>query len=142
MIEVKFQKVIIDILKSEGSFGYKLSNRFSVGVSDLLLRIDDKLVLCECKRVVTPRYDSPLLNNDIGIQPNQSKFLRDFRVGIILVLTETPDGDKVRVTLLPKEAVKITRTKHEIPFKPRTNKLERSLTQTIREFCNENGVFA
>lgn len=141
MDELKFQKLVIDTLCDEGNFATKLSHRFNVGVSDLLIRIGDKLVLCECKKVTTALPHNTDLRLVIGITPKQQKFLRDFRVGFIMVYTESNDGDKIRVTLIPSGFNCVIRSPYELEFVPRRNAFVSNLSNFIEGFCNDHRIF-
>ena len=49
MLELKFQTEILKAVKDCGGFGNKISDRFKIGVPDLLVACSGKLVLLELK---------------------------------------------------------------------------------------------
>lgn len=60
MKELDFQKRIIDLIREEGGYGYKLSNRFKVGIPDLLIAAPLRGVVffeCKCLNEVSAQFD-------------------------------------------------------------------------------------
>ena len=77
MIETEMQQLIIDAVKRRGGFAVKLSNRFLVGVVDLLVKLPRYPAgLLECKR-----YDyagkEAVAEFDLAVTGPQQRFLRD-----------------------------------------------------------------
>jgi hypothetical protein len=73
MRELNFQKRIIDLIKEEGGYGYKMSNRFKVGVPDLLIAAPMRGVVffeCKCLNVMPDAFD-----RQTGITPIQMDHL-------------------------------------------------------------------
>lgn len=73
MKELDFQKRVIDLIREEGGYGYKLSNRFKVGIPDLLIAAPLKGVVffeCKCLNEVGERFDKKT-----GITPIQQEHL-------------------------------------------------------------------
>lgn len=76
MDELGFQNLIIKAVRREGGFGHKMSNRFLVGVPDLLLKL--KTVssgLWEVKMVDRPKHKKTVMLN---VSPLQAKWLSQF----------------------------------------------------------------
>ena len=77
MLEVELQSRLIDAAKDAGGFGKKLSSKFLVGVSDLLIQLPNfPTVLIECKCDHAPVNESTLVR--VSTSPLQRKFLGDF----------------------------------------------------------------
>lgn len=73
MKELDFQKKIIDLIREEGGYGYKLSNRFKVGIPDLLIAAPMRGVVffeCKCLNDVPAQFDKKT-----GITPIQQEHL-------------------------------------------------------------------
>lgn len=78
MIEVGLQTALIKAFRSGGGAAHKLSNRFLVGVSDLLVKMPGNPAwLLEVKRNKRPIRQTSI--PDAGVTPIQDKFMRDFR---------------------------------------------------------------
>lgn len=77
-LEVDYQKAIIEAVKDDGGYGLKMSNRFLVGVPDLLLHPGWlPTMIVEVKRDSLPaRPDTKMT---IDISPNQRKNLLAFQ---------------------------------------------------------------
>ena len=72
--EISFQKEIIDSAKSIGGYGFKLSNRFTVGVPDLLISITMYTPsLLECKHLGAVVDD---FDRQTGMTPLQREQMR------------------------------------------------------------------
>lgn len=76
MLETALQKDVIDAVREAGGEASKLSNRFLIGVSDLLVKFPDlPAMLVEVKKDVYPVATDRV---KIDLTPKQLQFLRGF----------------------------------------------------------------
>jgi hypothetical protein len=84
--EIPLQSRLIEWIKDEGGYGRKLSNRFLVGIPDLLLRLGlgrRVLVVAEVKALDFVRKTPATAV--LPVTPKQRDELRKFEVGVVLV---------------------------------------------------------
>lgn len=106
MREIPLQSRLIEWIKDEGGYGRKLSNRFLVGIPDLLLRLglgqQQVLVVAEVKVLDFARKTPATAV--LPVSPKQRDELRKFEVGIVLAGVNL--GNKLHsVYVLPPDAV-------------------------------------
>lgn len=76
MKETDFQKVVMDAVRAEGGYGLKLSNKFLVGVPDLLIKAPGfPTTILEAKQEKWPVRPETLLKPDVTAL--QAKHLRE-----------------------------------------------------------------
>lgn len=89
MKETDYQKFVLDIVREAGGAGHKLSNRFLVGVSDLLIKLPGRnAALIEVKLAKFAPSTSPDHEFDLGVTVLQREFLKKYheagmRVGVL-----------------------------------------------------------
>ena len=94
--ELYFQKKLIDAAEKLGGYGFKMSNRFLVGVVDLLIQLPNcPTLLLEVKqKALTP--GTKLVN--VGLRPLQSahlaKHLRSGGYGGWVMIAWLPNGER------------------------------------------------
>lgn len=81
MKEIELQQLMIDVARKRGGEGHKMSNRFLVGVSDLMIKLPNTpACLIEVKQATySPRHfkqENHLFRLDVTAP--QKAFLRDF----------------------------------------------------------------
>lgn len=75
MKELAFQSEIVRAVKIMGGYGHKVSDRFKVGVPDLLISAPQQgIVLFECKAMLEPVPDK--FDRKTGITPIQQEHLK------------------------------------------------------------------
>lgn len=114
--ETALQTDLIHAAEAEGGYGLKLSNRFTIGVLDLLIQLPGQCTrIIECKRAVLPvRPTTPI---KVELEVLQRRTLRDLQkagafAGWCLILAPTNDRNppfyKILVGQDP-EIVSVTR---------------------------------
>lgn len=89
MKEVDYQKFVLDIAREAGGAGHKLSNRFLIGVSDLLIKLPGReAALIEVKLAKFAPTTKPDHEFDLGVTVLQREFLKKYhkagmRVGVL-----------------------------------------------------------
>lgn len=79
MKETDYQKFVLDIVRDAGGAGHKLSNRFLVGVSDLLIKLPDReAALIEVKLVKFAPRTKQDHRFDLGVTVLQREFLKKY----------------------------------------------------------------
>lgn len=79
MKEVDYQKFVLDIVRDAGGAGHKLSNRFLVGVSDLLIKLPDReAALIEVKLAKFAPKTKPDHEFNLGVTVLQQEFLKKY----------------------------------------------------------------
>lgn len=80
MKEVDYQKFVLDIVREAGGAGHKLSNRFLVGVSDLLIKLPGReAALIEVKLAKFSPKTEQNHKFDLGVAVLQREFLNKYR---------------------------------------------------------------
>lgn len=106
MKETALQKYVIDVVRANGGAAYKLSHRFAIGVSDLLVKLKPKNTIVKPGEFFKPMFSAMLLevkqHEGVNTSPYpfkldvtrpQQDFLRDFgragmRVGVLSFLQQ------------------------------------------------------
>lgn len=89
MREVDYQKFVLDIIREAGGAGHKLSSRFLIGVSDLLIKLPGReAALIEVKLAKFAPSTKPDHEFDLGVTVLQREFLKKYhkagmRVGVL-----------------------------------------------------------
>jgi hypothetical protein len=75
MRELDFQSEVVKSVKAAGGYGHKVSDRFKVGVPDLLISAPNQgIVLFECKSIADAMPDR--FDRKTGITPIQQEHLK------------------------------------------------------------------
>lgn len=79
MKETDYQKFVLDIVREAAGAGHKLSNRFLVGVSDLLIKLPGReAALIEVKLAKFHPATKPDHEFDLGVTVLQREFLKKY----------------------------------------------------------------
>lgn len=98
MKETDYQKFVLDIVRDAGGAGHKLSSRFLVGVSDLLVKLPGReAALIEVKLAKFAPKTSGDHEFDLGVTVLQREFLKKYdKAGMIVgVLSFVQQGPKL-----------------------------------------------
>jgi hypothetical protein len=80
MLEIDCQKLVVDVVRARGGGATKLSNRFLVGIADLLIKIpEQEVLLAEAKLARFKRIPLPDHVFRLDVTVPQKAFLRAFR---------------------------------------------------------------
>lgn len=78
MMEVEFQRNICNAARAEGGYAHKRSNRFMVGIVDLLIKMPAApAAIIECKMVTIPKQHNTVIH--IDMTKLQRADLKEFR---------------------------------------------------------------
>lgn len=139
MKELELQRRLLTQILKEGGVGRKQSNRFSIGVPDLLLSLPVKAppgrLLVEAEVKLLHYKDEPPINGKgtlIDITPMQLINLARFQVGVVIVGVCLGAADRLAmVQVLPRDAERYHRNPEtELPVVKGTQ-FARPLTEAI-----------
>lgn len=79
MREIQYQSLVLDVVRDAGGAGHKLSNRFLVGVADLLIKLPGREpVLVEVKLAKFAKSTKDGHEFDVGVTVPQLEFLKKY----------------------------------------------------------------
>lgn len=125
--ELSLQKDVVDAVREAGGFAFKLTNRFTVGVADLLVKLPG-----EATRMVEVKFRKDYKNVaaivKFKITPMQRSFLTKYRdaggQGGLMVFANNPDNKTIYMGFRPLtyaywESPEFLFQKHEMVALPR-----------------------
>lgn len=81
MKEVQYQSLVLQTVRDAGGAGHKLSNRFLIGVADLLIKMPNWApVLVEVKLTKFAKSTKDDHEFDVGVTVPQLEFLKKYRL--------------------------------------------------------------
>lgn len=156
MKEVDIQRHVIDVVCKRGGTAYKLSHRFAIGVSDLLVKLPSTpLSPCGCDAVpamlleVKLAHGAPLDRNivprefKLDVTRPQEQFLRDFRragmrVGVLSFLEANGKlelyGAIFELDKLKAAGYRVSTIDH-VPLRP-VKERDAKLYQILEDYAN------
>lgn len=139
MLETKLQKFLVDEVRDSGGFAHKMSNRFLIGVPDLLIKLPNSpATFLETKQHTFNNRDAAPAKFWLRVTPLQAKFLRDANAagvpGLVGSFVQFK-GRTINDVLFAAYPIKAFSADNEISAELRDHKSVRYWPNVFRALC-------
>lgn len=146
--ELRYQKQIVDGIKADGGFAFKMSNKFLVGVPDLFVKPRNwDAHIFEVKQQVLPKITRKVLVTMTALQAGFLRNLHDagFPCGCISILRERADRIRLHIRFcqeMERGSTGIFNTKYHVDvddYVPVSSPREAGMIEAMDVFFRYNG---